>query len=94
MSEATMTVPAAEANRRFSALLRAARNGTRVTITSHGQPVAELGPVSDGALSEDAQRKREIAFAALKAHWATLEPVVVGPWTREELYERGPTPET
>ena len=45
MSDADLTVTAAEANRSFSKLLRAAREGKRVTITSHGTPVAELGPV-------------------------------------------------
>jgi prevent-host-death family protein len=87
MAQATLTVPAAEANRRFSKLLRAAREGTRITITSHGQPVAELGPVENGA--EDTEHRRlRAAQDALEAHWATLEPRVVGPWTREELYER------
>ena len=89
-----MTVPAAEANRRFSTLLRAARNGARVTITSHGQPVAELVPVGGWTISEEAQRRREIALKELQAGWARQEPVVVGPWTREELYERNPPPET
>ncbi|HEY1426689.1 MAG TPA: type II toxin-antitoxin system prevent-host-death family antitoxin [Caulobacteraceae bacterium] len=80
-----LIVPAAEANRSFSKLLRAAREGKRITITSHGEPVAELIPAG-----EEARRaaKRAAALAELKAHWATLEPKVVGPWTREELYER------
>jgi prevent-host-death family protein len=92
MSETTITVPAAEANRRFSALLRAARNGTRVTITSHGEPVAQLVPVEGWNISEEAQRKREVALEELRAQWALQEPVVVGPWTREELYERSSPP--
>jgi hypothetical protein len=38
---------------------------------------------------EAAKRARRLkALEALEAHWATLEPIVVGPWTREELYER------
>lgn len=88
-----LTVPATEANRRFSALLRAARNGARVTITSHGEPVAELRPVPSSPLSEDALRARRIAFQEMEARWAVQEPVVVGPWTREELYERNHKPE-
>ena len=86
MSSADLIVTAAEANRSFSKLLRAAKEGQRVTITSHGQPVAELGPVGTRA-ADEAKRRRE-AQAALEAHWATLTPVVVGPWTRDELYER------
>ncbi|MBA3810132.1 MAG: type II toxin-antitoxin system prevent-host-death family antitoxin [Caulobacteraceae bacterium] len=88
MPPATLTIPAAEANRQFSKLLRAAREGARITITSHGQPVAQLGPVG-GRQAEDAERKRvREAQAALEAHWATLTPMVVGPWTRAELYDR------
>ena len=83
-----LTVPAAEANRSFSRLLRAAREGARITITSHGEPVAELGPVTDSAVEDaDQQRWRE-AQEQLEAHWASVEPVVVGPWTRAELYDR------
>jgi hypothetical protein len=35
------------------------------------------------------KRRRAEAQKALEAHWATLTPIVVGPWTREELYECG-----
>jgi prevent-host-death family protein len=85
---AHLTVPAAEANRRFSKLLRAAREGARITITSHGEPVAELGPVS-GAAAEEAEQKRIAeAHHRLMEHLNSVTPVVVGPWTRDELYER------
>lgn len=83
-----LTVPAAEANRRFSKLLRAARDGATITITSHGEPVAELGPVSGAAIDEVEQKRWREAQERLEARWATLEPVVVGRWTRDELYER------
>jgi prevent-host-death family protein len=82
-----MTVPAAEANRSFSKLLRAAREGTRITITAHGQPVAELGPVADS--TGDAERRRAAdAHRRLVRHLKSVTPKVVGPWTREDLYER------
>jgi prevent-host-death family protein len=88
MSDTDLVVPAAEANRAFSKLLRAAREGKRITITSHGEAVAELVPAGERA-REAAQRvRRATALAELKAHWATIEPRVVGPWTREELYSR------
>lgn len=80
-----VTVTAAEANRAFSKLLRQAQQGTRVTITSHGKPVAQLGPI-DGDAAE--LEKRLKALERLRERWAKTEPVVVGPWTREELYER------
>ncbi|MHB8530184.1 MAG: type II toxin-antitoxin system Phd/YefM family antitoxin [Caulobacteraceae bacterium] len=87
MPQATLTVPAAEANRQFSKLLRAAREGARITITSHGEPVAELGPVSSEGEDAELLARRE-AQEGLESHWAGLKPVVVGPWTRAELYER------
>lgn len=79
-----MTVTATEANRSFSKLLRAAREGTRVTITSRGRPVAAITSVDD----ETERVKRREALAKMREHWASVKPVVVGPWTREELYER------
>ena len=88
MSETDLVVPAAEANRSFSKLLRAAREGKRITITSHGEPVAELIPAGEEARRAARRAERAAALAELKAHWATLEPQVVGPWTREELYDR------
>jgi prevent-host-death family protein len=84
MSE-MISVSATEANRSFSKLLREVADGNRVRITSHGRPVALIVP--DNGDSE--RRKKQLqALAALKARWATQEPIVVGPWTREELYER------
>lgn len=79
-----MTVTATEANRSFSKLLRAAREGTRVTITSRGRPVAAITSVDD----ETERVKRREALTKMREHWAHVKPVVVGPWTREELYER------
>jgi prevent-host-death family protein len=80
-----MTVSAAEANRSFSKLLRAAEQGTEVTITSHGRPKAKLVPVSSE--DEDRARRRE-AMKDLVQRLERQEFRVVGPWTREELYER------
>jgi prevent-host-death family protein len=88
MSEADLVVPATEANRAFSKLLRAAREGKRVTITSHGEAVAELVPAGERARDAALRARRATALAQLKAHWATIEPKVVGRWTREELYDR------
>ena len=87
MSEPDIVVAAAEANRSFSKLLRAAREGRRVIITSHGEPVAELTQAGHAAREAADRERRRQAQAALEAHWASIEPIV-GPWTREELYER------
>lgn len=81
----TLTVTAAEANRSFSRLLRAAKEGTCVTITAHGKPVAELGPVE----TDEAEREQRLrALAEMETRWVAEEPRVIGPWTREELYDR------
>ena len=86
MPAPTITVPAAEANRSFSKLLRAVREGARVTITSNGEPVAELGPVRGSA--EDAERRRiDEAHDRLVEHLKLVKPRMIGPWTREELYD-------
>jgi prevent-host-death family protein len=84
MADGDLTISAAEANRQFSKLLRAARDGRRVTITSHGEPVAELGPVRPEARIE----RRRAAHQALMRHLEAVEPVTIQPWTRDELYDR------
>lgn len=81
----SITVSASDANRSFSRLLRAASEGTRIVITSHGKPVATLAAIT----TDDPEREQRLAaLAELEKHWATVEPVVIGPWTREELYDR------
>jgi prevent-host-death family protein len=40
------TVTAAEANRRFSKILREVRAGETVLVTSHGEPVATIAPAN------------------------------------------------
>jgi prevent-host-death family protein len=76
-------VSAADANRRFSEILRKVRDGRSVTVTSHGKPVARIVPISkDGDTSDGA---RAALLARLRA-----EPVVTaGRWSRDELYEDG-----
>jgi prevent-host-death family protein len=74
-------VSAAEANRRFSQLLRAVREGDSYVVTAHGKPVAKVIPIR----SEDAVR--DAAHAALLARLRSQPAIDIGPWTREELYE-------
>lgn len=88
MRSTSLTVPATEANRSFSKLLRAAREGVRIIITSHGEPVAELGPVNHSHIEDARQQRMRTAQERLEARWATQEPVVIGPWTRADLYDR------
>lgn len=74
-------VSAAEANRSFSKLLRDAAQGEHIVVTSHGRPIARLGPY------DDPQASREEARAALMRR---LRSQPVGgelAWSRDELYE-------
>ena len=81
----TRTVSATEANRSFSKLLDAVKRGERIVITSHGQQVAVLQPYED----EQAIRIRQLAaLEKLEKRWAEQKHVTIGPWTRDELYER------
>ena len=81
MARTEEAVSAADANRRFSELLRTVRQGRSVTVTSHGKPVARIVPVTEQDRTSDGAR------AALLAR-LHAEPVVnVGRWTRDELYE-------
>ena len=75
------TISAADANRRFSALIRDVRDGQTFIVTSHGKPVARILPVAgDERVSA---RARELLLARLEQ-----QPVVeTGRWTRDELYE-------
>jgi prevent-host-death family protein len=74
-------VSAAEANRRFSLLLRGVREGRSYIVTNHGKPVARLIPAGkhDGV----AKRARETLLSRLEK-----QPVMNAQrWTRDELYE-------
>jgi prevent-host-death family protein len=74
-------ISAADANRKFSLLLRGVREGRSYVVTSHGKPVARLIP---------ADEHENVATGARAALLSRLEkqPVVhAGRWTRDELYE-------
>lgn len=82
-----VVITEAEAERSFPELLRAVKAGQRVTITDGGKAVAEMGPAP--AEDEEAlRRRREQAWEEMERQWATTEPIVIGPWTRDELYDR------
>lgn len=82
------TVTATEANRSFSKLLREVQQGARVGITSHGRTIAELRPFEDEEDAGAARQRRIEALETLKKRWAGRKRTTIGPWTREELYER------
>jgi prevent-host-death family protein len=79
-----LSISAADANRNFSAILRAVRDsGTSYVVTNHGKPVARLVPA--------ARKEAMVATARdLLLQRLSGQPVAkAGHWTRDELYEDG-----
>jgi len=74
-------VTAADANRKFSQLLHGVRKGRSYIVTSHGKPLARLGPIHEPGNVEIGAR--ESLLARLKRQPVTR----IGRWTRNELYE-------
>ena len=77
------TVAAAEANRQFSAVLREVAQGTRVLITSRGQPVATIEPVRPGTAGAPAGAAKRL----LLKHLASVKASGARDWTRDDLYD-------
>ncbi len=75
-------ISAAEANRKFSQVLREVREGHSYVVTSHGKPVARIAPV--GERSGVAEKARNVLLRRLRTQPASK----IGRWTRDELYER------
>ena len=74
-------VSAADANRKFSKLLRAVREGQSYVVTSHGRVVAKIIPAKG-----DSGAARVAKVALLKR--LLSEPIrKIGRWNRDELYE-------
>jgi prevent-host-death family protein len=79
------SVSAADANRKFSELLRGVRRGRSYLVTSHGEPVAKLVPAGkDAHISTGA---RTSLLARLRSQPAVKGAKARRRWTREELYE-------
>jgi prevent-host-death family protein len=74
-------VSSADANRKFSKLLRAVRDGDSYVVTLHGRAVAKIAPVEKSEAVTPGARS-----ALLKR--LRSEPVVnIGGWNRDELYK-------
>jgi len=74
-------ISATDANRTFSRLLHGVRQGRSYIVTSHGQPVAKLSPVTEsGRTMVDA---RKSLLTRLRSQTTRRVPR----WTRDELYE-------
>ena len=81
-SAAAHTLTAAEANRKFSEMLRNVRDGRSIVITVHGQPAAKLIPFDGDISTADGARH------ALLTRLRRQKAVHAGRWTRESLYRR------
>jgi len=77
-------VSAADANHRFSELLRTVKKGGSVIVTSHGKPVAKITPVVEEEPAAAGAR------SALFARPRRERAVNIGRWTRDELYDDAP----
>lgn len=75
-------ISAAEANRSFSRILQDVRGGQSYVVTSHGKAVARIIPCGE----MDASR---IAARGALLRRLVAQPVsTIGPWNRDELYDR------
>ena len=76
------TMTAAEANRRFPALLRQVGQGDSVLVTSRGNPVAAIVPARQalGQAREQAKQRLLDRLASIRPSMAPRD------WTRDELY--------
>jgi prevent-host-death family protein len=80
-------ITAADANRSFSRLLRGVQQGQSYLVTSHGRPVARLVPPDRD--DEITLRFRQAARRALFDRLEKQPALNLGPWSRDEAYERG-----
>jgi len=87
----TKIVTAAEANRQFSSLMREVAAGETVIVTSHGRQLIKMIAVTE----EDNERaERRAAHGRLMEHLHSRPHQPGVTWTREELYEDEPYPDT
>lgn len=79
--EAAELVPATEANRRFSALLRGVLEGKKYIVTSHGRPIAQIGPATPPTLHQEAARSE------LLSRLEQQPAITAEAWRRADLYD-------
>jgi prevent-host-death family protein len=75
------SISAADANRRFSEVLRGVKEGQSYVVTSHGRVVARIAPVEEN--KQVAAQARRSLLSRLR----TEKAVKIGRWSREALYE-------
>jgi prevent-host-death family protein len=73
-------ISAADANRKFSKLLRDVKEGQSYVVTSHGRPVARIAPIDEGRQTNNA---RTVLLNRLRSQ----RVLNIGPWKRDDLYD-------
>jgi prevent-host-death family protein len=74
-------ISAADANRKFSEVLRGVREGQSYVVSSHGKPVARIAPL------EERHSTAMGARSALLDRLRSQSVKKIGRWKRDELYE-------
>jgi prevent-host-death family protein len=74
-------ISAADANRKFSQLLRDVKEGQSYLVTSHGRAVARIAPVQDERATMTSSR------SSLLRRLRSERVLKVGRWKRDELYD-------
>ncbi len=75
-------ISASGANRNLSQILRDVRDGQSYVVTTHGKPVARIIPYAA------ADAARDEARAGLMQRLAGQGAIDIGPWSRDDLYDR------
>ena len=74
-----------EAENHLGDLIRDVAAGESVTVTEDGRPVARLVPVEEADRADDPQPRQ--SFEEFAAFLRSQPFRVIGPWTREDLYD-------
>ena len=81
LAQMEKAISAADANRKFSQLLRDVREGQSYVVTSHGKAVARIVPVNQNRPTASSAR------SSLLRRLRSERVVKIGRWKRDELYE-------
>jgi prevent-host-death family protein len=79
------SITASDANRNFSEVLRQVEHGEAIAVTRHGKTVAHILPADNETKNRAARAQRLKAYLERAAQRPVID---IGPWTRDELYER------
>jgi prevent-host-death family protein len=81
------TVTAAEANREFSKIMRAAEDGDTIVVTSHGEPKLTIRKYVPEHPSSELQEFRKALWVEHRERLRKQTPMNLGRFSREWAYE-------